>query len=125
MSAADQRGGNGRVPPVRVVIISTQYIETDPANFKSVVQRLTGKHSHPIHSNHELPLPPKRRRLSPPPSVSEVAASTAGVMVGSSSSNNTNSSSLSVMTLSRGVSVSDFDRLQTLPSWKEIFQLCM
>lgn len=35
-------GGNYR-EPVKVVIINTQYIETDPVSFKSVVQRLTGK----------------------------------------------------------------------------------
>ncbi|PHT76935.1 hypothetical protein T459_20457 [Capsicum annuum] len=31
--------------PVKVVIINTQYIETDASSFKSVVQRLTGKNS--------------------------------------------------------------------------------
>ncbi|XP_047307479.1 VQ motif-containing protein 10-like [Impatiens glandulifera] len=29
--------------PVKVVIIDTQYVETDACNFKSVVQQLTGK----------------------------------------------------------------------------------
>ncbi|KAB2029319.1 hypothetical protein ES319_D05G153900v1 [Gossypium barbadense] len=28
---------------VKVVLIGTQYVETDPVSFKSVVQRLTGK----------------------------------------------------------------------------------
>ncbi|KAE8720012.1 hypothetical protein F3Y22_tig00109923pilonHSYRG00110 [Hibiscus syriacus] len=28
---------------VKVVLIDTQYVETDPSSFKSVVQRLTGK----------------------------------------------------------------------------------
>ncbi|XP_022777273.1 VQ motif-containing protein 10-like [Durio zibethinus] len=28
---------------VKVVLIDTQYVETDPVSFKSVVQRLTGK----------------------------------------------------------------------------------
>lgn len=37
------RGGNAN--PVKVVIINTQYIETDVASFKSVVQELTGKDS--------------------------------------------------------------------------------
>ncbi|KAI6687093.1 hypothetical protein NL676_023921 [Syzygium grande] len=37
------RGGNAN--PVKVVIINTQYIETDAASFKSVVQKLTGKDS--------------------------------------------------------------------------------
>ncbi|XP_055823796.1 VQ motif-containing protein 10-like [Solanum dulcamara] len=31
--------------PVKVVIINTEYIETDASNFKSVVQTLTGKNS--------------------------------------------------------------------------------
>ncbi|PIN15884.1 hypothetical protein CDL12_11470 [Handroanthus impetiginosus] len=31
--------------PVKVVIINTQYVETDPLSFKSVVQSLTGKES--------------------------------------------------------------------------------
>ncbi|EYU38199.1 hypothetical protein ABFS82_13G059300 [Erythranthe guttata] len=31
--------------PVKVVIINTEYVETDAESFKSVVQRLTGKHS--------------------------------------------------------------------------------
>ncbi|KAF5736334.1 VQ motif-containing protein 1-like [Tripterygium wilfordii] len=30
---------------VKVVFIDTQYVQTDPVNFKSVVQRLTGKDS--------------------------------------------------------------------------------
>ncbi|XP_031097056.1 VQ motif-containing protein 1-like [Ipomoea triloba] len=36
-------GGAGR--PLKVVIINTQYVETDARSFKSVVQRLTGKDS--------------------------------------------------------------------------------
>ncbi|KAI5444102.1 hypothetical protein KIW84_012643 [Lathyrus oleraceus] len=31
--------------PVKIVIITTRYVETDVNNFKSVVQKLTGKHS--------------------------------------------------------------------------------
>ncbi|KAK1424035.1 hypothetical protein QVD17_19346 [Tagetes erecta] len=34
-----------RGDPVKVVIINTEYIKTDALNFKSVVQRLTGKDS--------------------------------------------------------------------------------
>lgn len=127
MSAADQGRGNVRAP-VRVVIISTQFIETEPANFKTIVQRLTGKQSHHIHRNCELPPPPKRRRLSPSISVSEVATSTGGIKGASSSDNIMNLSSLpsSSVMFSRGsASVSDLDRLHTLPSWEEISQLCM
>ncbi|KAK4768063.1 hypothetical protein SAY87_003204 [Trapa incisa] len=36
--------GDGK-RPLRVVIIDTQYVETDARSFKSVVQRLTGKDS--------------------------------------------------------------------------------
>ncbi|GLU17706.1 hypothetical protein SLE2022_340620 [Rubroshorea leprosula] len=35
----------GRVEPVKVVIINTEYVETDATSFKSVVQKLTGKDS--------------------------------------------------------------------------------
>ncbi|CAL0326460.1 unnamed protein product [Lupinus luteus] len=38
------RGCNSR-KPVKVVIINTQYVETDATSFKSVVQKLTGKDS--------------------------------------------------------------------------------
>ncbi|KAL3613725.1 hypothetical protein CASFOL_041799 [Castilleja foliolosa] len=38
-------GGGGRRDPVKVVIINTQYVETDAVSFKSVVQSLTGKDS--------------------------------------------------------------------------------
>lgn len=36
-------GGSYKRPEVRVVMINTEYIETDSLSFKSVVQRLTGK----------------------------------------------------------------------------------
>ncbi|KAL2472749.1 VQ motif-containing protein motif-containing protein 1-like [Forsythia ovata] len=37
--------GGGNREAVKVVIINTQYVETDAMSFKSVVQRLTGKDS--------------------------------------------------------------------------------
>ncbi|KAL0443682.1 UNVERIFIED_CONTAM: VQ motif-containing protein 1 [Sesamum latifolium] len=37
--------GGGSRDPVKVVIINTEYVETDAVSFKSVVQRLTGKNS--------------------------------------------------------------------------------
>lgn len=40
---SNNNGGAGR--PLKVVIINTQYVETDARSFKSVVQRLTGKDS--------------------------------------------------------------------------------
>ncbi|GAU37554.1 hypothetical protein TSUD_54610 [Trifolium subterraneum] len=39
-------GGSSRIMnPVKIVIINTQYVETDATSFKSVVQKLTGKDS--------------------------------------------------------------------------------
>ncbi|MED6216323.1 hypothetical protein PIB30_006608 [Stylosanthes scabra] len=38
-------GGSSKKGPVKVVIINTQYVETDATSFKSVVQKLTGKDS--------------------------------------------------------------------------------
>ncbi|CAI8593805.1 unnamed protein product [Vicia faba] len=38
-------GCSNEKKPVKIVIITTQYVETDALNFKSVVQKLTGKHS--------------------------------------------------------------------------------
>ncbi|KAK9187313.1 hypothetical protein WN944_018705 [Citrus x changshan-huyou] len=43
-------GGGGR-EPVKIVLIKTQYIETDARSFKSVVQELTGKDSGARGSN--------------------------------------------------------------------------
>ncbi|XP_047342833.1 VQ motif-containing protein 1 [Impatiens glandulifera] len=40
-----KQGGNGFAEKVKVVIIDTQYVETDASSFKSVVQQLTGKHA--------------------------------------------------------------------------------
>ncbi|XP_059285102.1 VQ motif-containing protein 10-like [Lycium ferocissimum] len=49
---------NVRVP-VKIVIINTQYIETDASSFKSVVQRLTGKNSTvAVEAAAALPRPP-------------------------------------------------------------------
>ncbi|KVI10569.1 VQ motif-containing protein 10 [Cynara cardunculus var. scolymus] len=47
---------SGRGNSVKVVIINTEYIQTDAMSFKSVVQRLTGKDSPPPSSptNDEL-----------------------------------------------------------------------
>ncbi|XP_061354841.1 VQ motif-containing protein 1-like [Gastrolobium bilobum] len=39
--------------PVKIVIINTQYVETDATSFKSVVQKLTGKDSDPLASEAE------------------------------------------------------------------------
>ena len=90
-----------------MVIVSTQYIETDPASFKSVVQSLTGKHSHDLPPPH-----PKRalRRSCAPPSQSKVAPGCGEEGIGAI-----------------GVSISDLDGLvmEELPSWNELSQLCI
>ncbi|WOG97853.1 hypothetical protein DCAR_0417194 [Daucus carota subsp. sativus] len=105
MSAAE--GRNIGREPVRVVIVSTQYIETDPASFKSVVQSLTGKHSHDLPPPH-----PKRavRRRFAPPSQSKVAPGCGEEGIGAS-----------------GVAINDLDGLvvEELPSWNELSQLCI
>lgn len=97
-------GEGNRGGAVRVVIITTRYIHTDPDNFKSVVQRLTGKHSRGFDCDYQPP-PQQRPRLMipPPPSVSGTDGS-------------------SDMISRRVSSLSDLDRL---PSWEEISQLCI
>ncbi|KAK7272649.1 hypothetical protein RJT34_29383 [Clitoria ternatea] len=49
-------GGSNR-GAVKVVIINTQYVETDATSFKSVVQKLTGK-----DSDHLEAKPHRKRR---------------------------------------------------------------
>ncbi|KAL8506211.1 hypothetical protein ACS0TY_017174 [Phlomoides rotata] len=41
-------GGSRKGNSVKVVLIETQYVETDAGSFKSVVQSLTGKDSAPL-----------------------------------------------------------------------------
>lgn len=47
-------GGSGsrKGKSVKVVLIETQYVETDAMSFKSVVQTLTGKDSVPLAAQH-------------------------------------------------------------------------
>nr|GLL47193.1 VQ motif-containing protein 1-like [Ipomoea trifida] len=45
MSRGGSNNNGGAGGPLKVVIINTQYVETDARSFKSVVQRLTGKDS--------------------------------------------------------------------------------
>lgn len=40
--------------PVKVVIINTEYVQTDASSFKSVVQKLTGEDSAPSGNRDEL-----------------------------------------------------------------------
>ncbi|GJN38534.1 hypothetical protein PR202_gb27586 [Eleusine coracana subsp. coracana] len=50
---------------VKVKFIETQFISSDAASFKSVVQRLTGKHSPPASTSHTAPAPPQPQRPRP------------------------------------------------------------
>ena len=43
--STSQRDDNKTPKPPKVVIINTQYVETDSGSFKHVVQKLTGKDS--------------------------------------------------------------------------------
>ncbi|RDX68664.1 VQ motif-containing protein 1, partial [Mucuna pruriens] len=45
----------GCTRPVKVVIINTQYVETDAMSFKSVVQKLTGKDSENLKAAGAIP----------------------------------------------------------------------
>ncbi|KAL7087401.1 hypothetical protein ACP275_13G066400 [Erythranthe tilingii] len=101
--------GNGmmkRELPVKVVIINTQYVETDAVSFKSVVQRLTGKDS---------TVAAEKPRL-------KSRSSSASAF---NYNNNSNSNSNAIeRVVERGVSFQDFDRmLKELPSLDELYTL--
>ncbi|KAI3465972.1 hypothetical protein Pfo_022635 [Paulownia fortunei] len=89
-------GGRNR-DAVKVVIINTQYVETDAVSFKSVVQSLTGKDS--IVSAAAAQQPPRYQ------SANEVSYNTAPV-------------------LSRGMSFREYERmLKELPPLDELCRL--
>jgi hypothetical protein len=77
---------------VKVVLIETQYVETDPMSFKSVVQSLTGKDSCVALRGE------KRKRR---PVAVAVAAASAGAGGGSKN----------VSMLTKGMSFKDLDKL--------------
>ncbi|CAH1450046.1 unnamed protein product [Lactuca virosa] len=84
-----------RREPVKVVIINTEYIETDAMSFKSVVQRLTGK---------DTPSP------SPNNSLSHAGGGGGGVKS---------------PVLKKGMSFRDLDNLLLeLPSMDDIYRFC-
>lgn len=90
----------GRRDGVKVVIINTQYVETDATSFKSVVQRLTGK-----ESSVPSAVTPSReqQRLQPDGRVSRNEMEPV---------------------LSRGLSFTEFDRmLKELPPLEELYRL--
>ncbi|KAI5662183.1 hypothetical protein M9H77_21506 [Catharanthus roseus] len=97
-------GGNRTVDPVKVVIINTQYVETDAMSFKSVVQRLTGKDSKIEVDDVESSTPEKPRFYN---------------------NNNNNSSGVVVSpaVMARGLSFKDFDKLlKELPPLEELYR---
>lgn len=85
--------------PVKVVIINTQYVETDAMSFKSVVQSLTGKDS----------------TVTPPPSGSKKQKSSQ--VQGGGRGN---------LVYPRGLSFKDLDRLLAeLPPLDDIYRFCL
>ncbi|MFS7984022.1 putative VQ motif-containing protein [Helianthus anomalus] len=93
-----------RGEPVKVVIINTEYVETDAMSFKSVVQRLTGKDAPP-------PAPSPKNKLS-----YDASGAGAGVGVGRSD--------VTTPMLKKGMSFRDLDKLLLeLPTMDDIYQL--
>ncbi|KAL8031899.1 hypothetical protein ABFX02_13G059200 [Erythranthe guttata] len=110
-------GGGGmmkRELPVKVVIINTQYVETDAVSFKSVVQSLTGKDS---------TVAAAAAAASPEKSKLKSRCSRASAFNYNSNSNS-NSNNAIERVVERGVSFKDFDRmLKELPSLDELYTL--
>ncbi|KAK4342172.1 hypothetical protein RND71_037988 [Anisodus tanguticus] len=99
---------NVRVP-VKIVIINTQYIETDASSFKAVVQRLTGKNSTVAVEAEAVPPPP-------------VAAAYGGGHVTSNYWDDQNAGG--GPSLGRLKSFNDFDKLfKELPSLDDLLRL--
>lgn len=88
---------------VKVVLMDTQYVETDPMSFKSVVQKLTGKDSSVAwikESNSSSPADSKRE-------VTSVELNKLQDEVVNDGNNNYNGSSVSM--LSKGMSFKDME----------------
>ncbi|TMX01103.1 hypothetical protein EJD97_025220 [Solanum chilense] len=98
--------------PVKVVIINTQYIETDANSFKSIVQKLTGKNSTVAVESAFAP---------PPPLLSPVAASYDECGHGS---NNYWEDQNVAASLGRLKSFNEFDKLfKELPTLDDLLRL--
>ncbi|KAK1439704.1 hypothetical protein QVD17_05524 [Tagetes erecta] len=96
--------------PVKVVIINTEYIETDAMSFKSVVQRLTGKDA-------PSPTTSPRKKL--------LAAGGGGRRVGDGGGGGGGGGGGSKM-LNKGMSFRDLDTLLLdLPTMDDIYQFCV
>lgn len=127
-------GGVYSRDPVKVVIINTQYVETDATSFKSVVQRLTGKDAKiEIHPSNSSPSSSSRYYSSSSTSSSSPGfynnkdddhhhhyhqqQPTSGIIANAAAAN--------VPMMGRGLSFKDFDRLlKELPPLDELFRLC-
>lgn len=94
--------------PVKVVIINTQYIETDARSFKSIVQSLTGKNSN---------VAPEA--MSPPPMAASYCGSGNGTSVYWEDQNVGGGSSPS---LGRLKSFNEFDKLFS-PSLDDLIRI--
>lgn len=121
-------GGVYSRDPVKVVIINTQYVETDATSFKSVVQRLTGKDSKiEIHPSNSSPSSCSRYYSSSTSSSPSFYNNKddhhyhhqqpSGIIANAAAAN--------VPVMGRGLSFKDFDRLlKELPPLDELFRLC-
>ncbi|KAH9779655.1 hypothetical protein WN944_014526 [Citrus x changshan-huyou] len=107
-------GGGGR-EPVKIVLIKTQYIETDARSFKSVVQELTGKDSGARGSNLSPASKSRKVRSNLGTKIMEGGMNING-FAGESINNNNNS------VLIRDLSLKEFDRLlQEMPLVDEFY----
>ncbi|KAD3066722.1 hypothetical protein E3N88_34602 [Mikania micrantha] len=98
-----------RAEPVKVVIINTEYVETDAMNFKSVVQRLTGK---------DAPSPTSSQKKS----LSHCDGGFGGDR--GSAGGCGDRAGLNSLMLENGISFSDFDKLMLeLPTMDDVYQL--
>ncbi|KAL9145652.1 hypothetical protein ABFS82_13G058900 [Erythranthe guttata] len=98
--------------PVKVVIINTQYVETDAVSFKSVVQSLTGKDSTVAAAG------------AASPEKSKLKSRSSGASAFNYNSNSNSNSNAIERVVERGVSFKDFDRmLKELPSLDELYTL--
>lgn len=129
-------GGVYSRDPVKVVIINTQYVETDATSFKSVVQRLTGKDSKiEIHPSNSSPSSSSRYYSS---SINTSSSSpsfynnkddhhhhyhqqpASGIIANAAAA-----AAANVPMMGRGLSFKDFDKLlKELPPLDELFRLC-
>ncbi|CAI0548497.1 unnamed protein product [Linum tenue] len=100
-------GGESRGGDVKVVLIDTRYVVTEPESFKSVVQRLTGKDSCVSWIQEEASFTAATNRKRP---------TTSAVVGGNGSSGDGR--------FSKGMSFKELDRMMLeLPAAEELRQL--